>query len=235
MIQRSATYGSKILREFKNLDSDNYHAIVHFFEENEREISRMSLDDFFILQASYENALFELGAFQKVLPICDQVIEHSIIYNVQFYQGEDIYLKTLYHKAYALARLHDYPAAQTVLESLIRIKPNFKPYRRLLRRCMLRQRPLYVKRLFALGVILYLVSVAMVVVNILFIEPFHTDYLSGAEYARFSIFSLGIVSLLAGELTHHFRTRSRIKELLKKNPLKYRVERSRNVEEEVML
>ena len=233
MIQRSATYGSKILREFRNLDGDNHHAIVHFFEENEREISRMNLDDFFILQASYENALFEIGAFQKMLPVTDQVVEHSIIYNVQFFQGEDIYLKGLYHKAYALARLHDYPAAQGVLEELIRIRPNFKPYKRLLRKCMLRQRPLYVKRLFAIGVILYLVSVAMVVLNILFIEPFHSDFLSRAEYIRFAIFVLGIISLLSGEITHHVKTRRRINKITSRKAA-IRSERKVLVEEEIM-
>ncbi|MEM7102141.1 MAG: hypothetical protein AAF502_03345 [Bacteroidota bacterium] len=207
MLQQSSTYSAKILREFKNLDQDNYHAVVHFYEEHEREIAQIGIEEHFILLASYINALHEIGIYQKVLANADQMLQYSIIYNIQFHQGEDIYLKTLFQKATAQLYTHDYPSAQHSLEQLINIQPNYKPFRKLLLKSLLRQRPLVVKRMFAFGVILYLLSVVMVVVNILLVQPYYNEFVGLAEFWRGVVFVLSILVLVIGEVAHHLNCR----------------------------
>lgn len=214
MLKNTSTYDSPIFREFKSLDRDNHHAIVHFYEEHEREIGQMTFDEYFVCLVAYCNALYEIGAYRKLLRHADEVIELSIMHNKQFVQGEDVYLKILLQKAVAFIRLHDYASAQRVLTELVKLQPNRRSHRKLLRKCMYRQRPIYVKRMFAAGVFLYLLSVVMVVVNILVIDPFYEQWLNTAEYARFSVFIAGVIALVAGESYYHFLVKFKVRRLV---------------------
>ncbi|MEM6726524.1 MAG: hypothetical protein AAF598_20975 [Bacteroidota bacterium] len=215
MLKNTSTYDSPIFREFKSLDRDNQHEVVHFYEEHEKEIGQITFEEYFVCLVAYCTALYEIGAYRKLLRHADEVIEMSIVHNKQFVQGEDVYLKILLQKSIAFIRLHDYASAQRILTELVKLQPHRRMHRKLLRKCMYRQRPLYVKRLFAAGVFLYLLSVVMVVINILVIDPFYESWLNTAEYARFSVFIAGVIALVSGESYYHLSVKYKVRKLVR--------------------
>lgn len=217
MLKNTSTYDSPIFREFKSLDRDNHHAVVHFYEEREREIGQLSFEEYFVCLVAYCNALFEIGAYRKLLRHADEVIELSIIHNKQFVQGEDVYLKALHQKSISFAHLHDYASAERILTELVKLQPQRRGNRKLLRKCLYRQRPLYVKRLFAAGVFLYLLSVVIVVINILIIDPFYSKLLNTTEMIRLGIFLSGVIALVSGETFYHFSVRLKVKRIVNRS------------------
>ena len=162
----------------------------------------------------YADALFKLGHYQPYLKLADRIIELSILENIRFVQGEDIYRKALYQKGYAYFYLHDYPSSSYLAKELIKISPDYRPYKRLLRRCMIRKRPLYVKRLLGIGVGLYFLSVILVIIEQLIIGNFYESMLDVAGLFRMGIFGLGLSAFVIGEGLHHWQIRQFIKQFV---------------------
>ncbi len=210
MIPNSSTYDSTIIQDFQNLDRENFYSVVHFYEARESEIAKIDLEERFLLKVYYSTALFETGAYQKMLLEADQILEESIIHNFRFIDGEDVFIKVLYQKGFSLACIHDYQAAEKVFHDLVKIQPKHAPYRKLLKKCILRQRPLYIKRMFALGVFFYLLSIVLIIVNLLIVESFYTNKLAEFEYARFGVFSVGLLLLFGGEVVHYIASHRKL-------------------------
>ncbi len=85
------TYYSKIYRTFLSLDEMAFQELIHFFEENEKEIRELDFEEYFEVLAAYVTALFEVGAYREHLLMVDVVIETSIINNIVEYKGEDLF------------------------------------------------------------------------------------------------------------------------------------------------
>jgi len=105
----------------------------------------LTLDQIYIQQISYIDALFEIAAYDNLLSVCDSTIETVIMNNIQSYRGEDIYRKLLLKKAAAHYNLLEYYKAEYILKELIRIDPNDDYAIRFLKRCQTYQVPYYVR------------------------------------------------------------------------------------------
>ncbi len=203
MLKRPTTYDSEVFKEFNRLDEDNFQSVVHFYEQHKQDMITLNFDERFIILLAYSNSLYEINAYKKHLQVSDEIIERSIYHNIQFFNGEDIYLKTLHQKAKSYFHLHEYDSAQHIAQELVKIMPGHKPYTQLLNKCLIRQRPKVVKRILAAGVLLYLISVVLVVVNILLVKPISEVSVQPMEFLRKGIFIAGISALLFGIILHH--------------------------------
>ncbi len=200
MIKRTTTYDSKVFKEFTRLDKENHHSVVHFYELHEDEVNGMNLEERFVMLVGYANALFEIDSFKRYCNVANEIIELSISQNIQFYNGEDVYLKTLFQKAKSHYSLLEYKDSEHIVKELTRMVPNHKPYHQLLFFSMLRQRPNGVKKLLNLGIVLYLIGVALIVVDVslsYFIEKI--QFISPLYIA---LLSISVVTLLGGVLAH---------------------------------
>ncbi len=213
MLKRPDTYDSKVFLEFSRLDEENFRTVVHFFEKNQEAVITMNFEERFIMLLTYANALYEINAYKRHLRVADEIIELSITHNIQFFNGEDIYLKTLFQKAKSYFHLHEYKASEHVSTELVKMVPNHSPYSKLLNKCLIRQRPAYVKNMLASGVFLYLLSVVFVVVNILVIKSLFPEYHPGMEVARIAIFVGGLSMLVLAMVLHHFNVFSHIRSI----------------------
>jgi len=213
MLKRPTTYDSEVFKEFNRLDEDNFQSVVHFYEQHKEDMVTMNFDERFIIHLAYCNALYEVNSYKKHLKVSDEIIERSIYHNIQFFNGEDIYLKTLYQKAKSYFHLHEYESAQHVAQELVKILPGHSPYSQLLNKCLIRQRPKLIKRFLAGGVLLYLLSVVLIVVNILLVKPISEASVEPMEFLRKGIFLAGILVLLFGIVLHHFLAFLHIKKI----------------------
>lgn len=216
MIKKTHIQGSKVFRQFKKLDKEEPRNVVNFFKMYELSLHQLDFNEQNHLLAAYGDALFKLRQYKPYLKVADRLIELSILQNIQFIQGEDIYYKSLYQKGLAYFALHDYRAAQHIARELIKMSPEHGAYQNLLRSCMVRERPKWVKRLLFTGAAMYFLSVLLVVLEFLVIAKFYEEYQQNMEWVRMGVFSFGLLALIGGELAHHLKIRRIIKRYVSK-------------------
>lgn len=214
------TYQSKVFRDFEMLDKQNFHGIVRFYEENETAINTLTFKEYFTLQTNYAHALFEVGNYEKLLVISKRILEISIIHNIQYHEGEDIFLKTLYQKAQAHYHLLHTKEAVHVFKELIKMKPNDTRYKDFLTACYLRHRPEYIKNMMAIGILMYILSSAVVALDILVVSHFYNAYSSSMQMLWIVILVSGLVMLTAGFLVHRIDVYQRVKAFVKSIEIK---------------
>ena len=176
MLQKKSKYQSKVYRDFKTLDKRNFHAIVRFYEEHLPKINQLRFEEAFVMQLSYAMALSEVGLYEKHLYVADNIIETSIFNNIQFHQGEDIYLKTLLQKAQSFYQLQRFSEAEHILKELIKLSPTHKTYPKLLRQCLAKDGAVYLQSIQSAGIFMVLIFAGLWVINILVIRNFFLEY-----------------------------------------------------------
>ena len=62
-----STYHSKVFRNFKEIEREDYHNVIRYYEANEEEIGQLDFEEYFELLLAYIHALFRLEKYQKHL------------------------------------------------------------------------------------------------------------------------------------------------------------------------
>ena len=187
------------------IESNDFQQIMRFYEENEEEIKALEFEEFFELLVHYVNALFESGHYQKHLVTVDVVIENSILRNIQYFKGEDIYRKMLFKKAASLYNLHRYDKADYVLRELIKIDPFEKDSIQFLKKCLRKSKSSLIRMTRAAAILFFLLTAVIIAFEILSVRPFHSTYTKVVEATRIGTFIFGLLVLLAGQLIHRWK------------------------------
>lgn len=204
MLNKQSTYQSKVFREFKLLDRRDYGSMIRFYERNQKAISTLNINEHIILLSNYTNALFQTEHYQKHLNLVDDLIEESIFYNVQYYQGEDIYVKALFQKAQSYYFIKDYNNAQFITIQLIKIHPEASIYHQFLNQCLFKNTPERIENVKTGGSLLALVALGTIVINLLVITAFFPSYVSFFNFISLSGIFLGL-SLFVLSLAVHLK------------------------------
>lgn len=199
-----STYHSRIYRDFKEIESTAYRKIIHFYEKREPVIRQLDFDEYFELLTAYVESLFEVGSYQKHLLMVDVVIELSIRHNIQYRNGEDIYQRMLFKKAASLYNILEYDRADYILRELIRIDPYDKDAVLFLKKCLRRKRPPLVIQSRAAGMFLFLLTGFIICLELLLVRNFYSAYTGWVENFRTSVFLLGCVVLVVGDLFYRW-------------------------------
>jgi len=200
-----SAYRSKIYRDFKEIDSCEYRTIIRFFEENQKDIHNLELEEYFELMVTYLGALFEIGAYERYLRLADGAIETSIIHNIHFFRGEDVYRKLLFRKAASHYNLMQNEKAEHVLRELIKMDPYDEDAIGFLKKCMWVKKPKYITNTRGLSIVLLFVAAAIICVELLLIRPFFDAYIQPVEISRIAIFTLGLLAMFSGDIFHQIR------------------------------
>ncbi len=214
MSYSQSTYHSKIYREFKAIEAAAYRQIIHFYEKQEDAIKKLDLEEYFELTTAYVNALFEVGAFHKHLSLVDHIIELAITHNIEFYKGEDIFLKMLFRKAASFYNLFEYDKAEYILREIIRINPWEKDAVLFLKKCMRSKQPRYVQYARAISIFLFLVAAMVIALEVLLVRPFFKSYIASVEETRFIIFGMGGIILISGDILHRLVVEHRVNDFV---------------------
>ncbi len=210
-----STYHSKTFRDFKEIESDNFRRIIHFYEEREETIRGLDFEEYFELLIAYVNGLFEVGFHKKHLLMVDVAIAEAINNNVQYFEGEDIFEKLLFRKAASHYRRLELKECDHVLRELIRINPYHEHGILFLKKCLRRMEPLFFNRAKAGSVFLFLLSAFIISLEVLFIRPFYSLYTDQVELTRNGIFALGLLLLIGGFLLHRLRVERKVEQFVR--------------------
>ena len=192
---------SKVYNNFKDIDRHAHQSIVEFYNRHESDIQRLKFDEYFELQISYIDALFEISAYENLLSVCDTTIEAVIMNNIQSYRGEDIYRKLLLKKAAAHYNLLEYFKTEYILKELIRIDPDDTYSIRFLKNCQIHRVPYYVSYTRNVSLLFFFFT-AIVICFEMFKFGFHSavpSEKSFIEIIRNTIFLSGWFVLLLGD------------------------------------
>lgn len=205
MLHRKTTYQSAVYQDFDILDKRNYHEIIRFCERNRVQMERLNFDEFFIMELAYCNALFQMDYFEKQIETADKVIELSILNNIQYYQGEDIYHKTLFQKAQAHRFLNQLPEAIHITKELIKMNSEPKEYQQFLKICYTNNESPILELLRGYGVLICFVSAILFLLNILIVEPFYPASVFTINVVSATGLIIGGLMLTAGLTIHRWK------------------------------
>lgn len=215
MLHRKTSYHSPVFINFETLGRRNYYEIVRYCENNRIAMQQLNFDEFFIMELAYCNALFQMDMFEKHITTANHIIELSILHNIQFYEGEDIYHRTLFQKAQAHKALNQLPQAIHLAKELIKMNSVTKEYQQFLKRCYTKNGTTFLQNLRAYGVLIFAISAGILVLNILIFEPFFPNYkLAVNIFAGLGITAGGLF-LIGGLTIHHWKARKKFNQFIK--------------------
>lgn len=155
---------------------------------------------------AYTNALFEIGNYEKHLIIVDQVLEVSVMHNIVFFNGEDIFRNSLFKKAASSFHTHRLEQAAYILRELLRIDPYDKDAALFLKKCLRYVHPPFLKKARAISIFLFLASALIICFELLVIRTFYPEHAQFVESLRNCVFLTGILLLVGSDFIHRFRT-----------------------------
>jgi len=197
----SGSFHSKIYNDFKEIDLHAYQTIVEFYSTNKDDIQRLKFHEYFELQISYIDALFEIGAYDNLLSVCDDTIELVIHNNIQYHQGEDVYRKLLLRKAAAHYNLLEYHKAEFILKELIKISPSDFYAARFYKKCQFHRPPSYVHYTRGTSLVLFLFTAMVICFEMSYFGFQQKPDAMGIliEISRNVVFLLGWMVLIVGD------------------------------------
>ena len=203
---------SSLFKNFRGIPTSQHFAIIRFVEQNASDIEYLSIEERMVIQSYYVDALFEEGGMeQQFIAYARQLLEDSIALNIQFIDGQDIYLRTLYQKANAHLRLGDAAQATKIATQLLRLAPKQVAYQTLVRDCLLVVRPSWVRASWAMGLGLIILGIFTSLTNMFFIELVYNNYTIQFAQAALLMFVTGSLALALGLASHYYFVSRRVR------------------------
>lgn len=155
---------SRIFRDFRSIPYSDYYYLIRFYEQYDQDIDYLPFNEGLIMSYYYANALFETQEYDTHIETANYILEQSIIHNVRYIDGEDVYMTMLYKKTYAHLKLGDIEMAKKLAIQLVRLDHHHFLYQAILRQCFLETRPAWVRPLLTLSAMTTLMASIITIV-----------------------------------------------------------------------
>jgi len=203
-------YHSRIYRDFKAIEINEYKRIVRFYEKYEQKILGLEFEEYFEMLVRYANSLFQAGEYQKHLMMADSIIETSILQNIRVVEGEEIYRSTLFKKAASYYNLLEYGRAIHILQELVKMEPNNELNIRFLEKCFQNEHPNALRKSAAASIFLLLMAAAIVCIELVIVRNFYKPYVHIVEILRNTTFIFGCITLVGGRVYHYWSAHRKV-------------------------
>jgi len=206
-----------VYQEFLEIEHIDYQSKIRYYERNKSEIFQLSFELSTEIRCECVIAYFEVGSYYAYLNKVDDLIHLVISENVFEVKDKNIFEELLFRKAASAYNVVDYYKAEHIFSELIKINPKNQIYKKAFAKCCIDKLRYEGQASRGLTVFLFILSAAVIAVELLSIRPFHDEYIRSFEIARNLIFSLAIFSLIFQEFKIRFLTNKRISVLLNNN------------------
>lgn len=210
-----STYHTKIYRDFKEIEANEYREIVNYYDEHEKDIRALDFQEYFELLVAFVDALFQIGKYQKHLLMVDVAIEASVMNNIKMYQDTDIFHKLLFQKAASSYHTFDLERADHILRELIKMNPKDVTSALFLKKCLRRKRPIFITNMRAVSIFLFLATAVVICLEVLVVENFFKDIRTETSFVRNALFAFGILALVGGELWHRWKVSKEVNDFVR--------------------
>ena len=195
-------HASPLYRSFKAIDADSYRSILRFVENHTDELHLLSAREYFGLQYAYVAALYETGAYDRVVALATRLLELSIVEGIAEVDGEDAYRTLLFRRAYGLFYLLRYDECLRVCDQALRLYPDDAALAHLYERALYQRPDRWVSRARATSVTLFLGAALLIAAEVLVVQHFFPDWAAGVMWVRNVAFVAGWLLLLGGDIAH---------------------------------
>jgi hypothetical protein len=159
----------------------------------------------------YANALFETQEYDAHIETSNYILEQSIINNVRYIDGEDVYMTVLHKKTHAHLSLGEVETAQKLATQLVRLDLKHQFYPTLLHQCFLAKRPSWIRSLLKMSAI---TTVTAAIITIVF-SSFYLSLPSQAIVIPYSLLLVATVGLLATAIGYYKYVTAPVRQILK--------------------
>ncbi|GIV31896.1 MAG: hypothetical protein KatS3mg030_198 [Saprospiraceae bacterium] len=215
MAEFRQTWHSKLYRDFHAIDGRQWHNIVRFFEQHEEEIKMLEFDEYFEILIAYTDALFETGAYEKHLLMVDAVIETAFMNNINYFNGQEILLHSLFRKAASCYHIYQLEKAENILRQLLAIEPHHMHASRFLKKCMRSQAPRVIMNARAVAILLLFLTAFVICIEWLWVRPLHPTWMQAFVAIRYSLFGAGLLLLFGSYVWHYLKVEKTVNRLVK--------------------
>ncbi len=206
---------SELYSNFRHIRRDDVYAQIRFYERHADALSYLNSDEHFTVCCYYANALFAAEDFERYLLIAPEILEKSIVDNIQFVDGVDVYKDHLEKMSIAYLKLKDYETAVKICVQLYNISGRAKKYKMLLKRILKSQRPKIILDLFAVSLCLGLAWTSCEIGSLLVLEAFYAKAAIMIDMLQslllYALLGCSSVALLG----HYFYVGRRLRKIIK--------------------
>ena len=193
---------SPLYRSFKAIEADSYRSILRFVESHTDELHLLAPREYFGLQYAYVAALYETGAYDRVVALSTRLLELSITEGIAEVDGEDAYRTLLLRRAHGLFYLLRYDECLRVCDQTLRLYPDDAAVAHLYERALYQRPNRWVSRARATSVSLFLGAAVLIAFEVLAVQHFFEAWAPGVMRVRNVAFVAGWLLLLGGDIAH---------------------------------
>lgn len=205
-----------IYTAFRKVPQKSWMNIVKLYEENRKDIALLTPHKRLDVLHMYVEALHELEAASKVEEEVTDLIYLSLSEEIPPSEGRLFYEDALYWKACAALHLMKYKESQHILRELVNMRPSETRYSKRLCSCFFKNKPLYVQRVKAFSVVLFILAALVVIIEMLVIDTFYPKWSLSVEWVRSSLFVLALLGVALAESYNWLYSKWRVKCLVSK-------------------
>lgn len=202
---------SRIFRDFRSIPYSDYYYLIRFYEQYYQDIDHLPFDEGLIMSYYYANALFETQEYDTHIETANYILEQSIINNVRYIDGEDVYMTVLYKKTYAHLKLGEIETAQNLATQLVRLDHNHYFYPILLRQCFLEKRPSWIRPTLTMSA----VSTVMGAIVTIIFSSFYMVLPAQAVIVPYSLLLVAMVGLFSTAVGYYKYVIAPVRQILK--------------------
>lgn len=187
------TKQSGLFQDFRSIPHTDYQYLISFYDKHHKDISYLPFEEGMTILFYYSNALYEKGHYNKHITTAEKLLEVSIINNLDYIDGHDVYITLLYQKTAAHLRLGDTQKAIQLAQQLVGIDSNRLLHTELLQQCFLVNRPTWIRPTLMTSA----VATIMAAVVIVLFASLHWYQIPNAMVMPYSLFATAGLGLLA--------------------------------------
>jgi len=190
---------SRIFRDFRSIPYSDYYYLIRFYEQYDQDIDFLPFDEGLIMSYYYANALFETYEYDTHIEIATYILEQSIMHNVRYIDGEDVYMTMLYKKTFAHLKLGEVDKAKKLATQLVRLEHKNPLYKALLVQCFLEVRPHWIRPTLTISAVATLLGAISTIV----FSFFYLYLPQEAIVMPYSLLLLATVGLIATSIGYY--------------------------------
>ena len=192
---------SRIFRDFRSIPYSDYYYLIRFYEQYYQDIDHLPFDEGLIMSYYYANALFETQEYDLHIETSNYILEQSIINNVRYIDGEDVYMTVLYKKTFAHLKIGEIETAQNLATQLVRLDHDNYAYTILLRQCFLTKRPTWIRPTLTTSAVSTILGAIITIVFSFFYLSLHEKAVL-IPYGLLLIAGIGLFATAVGYYTY---------------------------------
>lgn len=201
----------RLYRNFKAIDAANYYGIIRYFEQYEDELRALDDSEYFDCAYTYSEALYAVGLYGQAIVMLDHLIEWVIVQNITRWGGQDILARLLARKAEALTQQRQWPKAEHVWREYLKLYAFDRRAWDALRECLLRQRPPWLSRCWAICMGLFFAALTAAATELFVVRPFFYSYNEAIQALQHFFIGLALAVAIGAEGLHTYRCRQNLR------------------------